>query len=70
MPLGQSFVDRRHDLLVAQYLIGVLHPRFVQILDFLGDQPVAKAALRPPRLNHNSASCVSVGRPPDATARG
>jgi hypothetical protein len=36
MPLGQSFVDRRHDLLVAQYLISVLHPRFVQILDFLG----------------------------------
>jgi len=42
MPLGQGLVDRRHDLLVAQHLIGVLHPLFVQILDFLGNQPVTK----------------------------
>jgi hypothetical protein len=37
---------------VAQHLIGVLHPLFVQILDLLGNQPVAKDALRPPRLDH------------------
>src|SRR5467141_2184369 len=52
MPLGQGLVDRRHDLLVGQHPIGVLHPRFVQILDLLGNQPVTKAALCPPGLNH------------------
>src|SRR5712664_2742552 len=52
MPLGQGLIDRRHDVLVAQHLIGVLHPLFVQILDFLGNQPVTKAALRPPCLDH------------------
>src|SRR5438309_10581329 len=52
MPLGQGLVDRRHDLLVAQHPIGVLHPLFVQILDFLGNQPVTKGALRPPCLDH------------------
>src|SRR5467141_1648232 len=31
---------------------GVLHPLFVQILDFLGNQPVTKGALRPPCLDH------------------
>src|ERR1700730_17333599 len=51
MPLGESLVDRRHDLLVGQHPIGMLHPLFVQILDLLGNQPVTKAALCPPRLN-------------------
>jgi hypothetical protein len=47
MPFGQSLVDRRHDLLVAQHLIGVLHPLFVQILDLLGNRPSALNATRP-----------------------
>src|ERR1700737_2947037 len=52
MPLGQGLVDRRHDLLVPQHPIGVLHPLFEQVLDLLGNQPVTKGALRPPGLNH------------------
>src|SRR3974390_3393086 len=70
MPLGQGLVDGGPDLLVAQYPIGVFHPRFVQILDFVGDQPVAEAALRPLRLNHRSASPVSARRRPAAAAHG
>jgi hypothetical protein len=48
----------------------VFHPVFVEILDFFGNQPVAKAALCPPRLNHGSASRVSVRRPPAAAVHG
>jgi hypothetical protein len=51
MPLGQGLVDRRHDLQVAEQLIGVLHPRFVKVLGLLSDQPVAEAALRTIRPN-------------------
>jgi len=52
VPLGQDLVDGRHDQPVAQDLVGVLHPGFVQILDLFGDQSVAKAALRPAGFNH------------------
>src|SRR5215510_1406827 len=70
MPLGQGLVDCRHDLRVAEQLVGVLHPRLVQIFDFLGDQPVAEAALRTMRLNHALTSCAAARRPPPATAHG
>jgi hypothetical protein len=70
MPLGQGLIDRRHDLRVGEQLVGVLHPRFAQILDFLGDQPVTEAALRTMGLNHASTSGAAAGRPPAATAHG
>jgi hypothetical protein len=68
MPLGQGLVDGRHDFLVRQYLIGVFHPVFVQILHFVGDQTVTKGALRPPRLNHGFSSRVSASSHPAAVA--
>jgi len=70
MPLGQGFVNRRHDLRVGEQLIGVLHPRLVQILDFIGDQPVAEAALCAVGLNHALTLGAAAGRPPAATMRG
>ncbi|MCK1541911.1 hypothetical protein IVB12_07980 [Bradyrhizobium sp. 179] len=48
-------MHRGHDLLVRQHLIGVLHPLFAKITHLLGDQPIAKAELRPPHLNHLAA---------------
>jgi hypothetical protein len=68
MPLGQGLVYRRHDFLVRQYLIGVFHPVFVQILHFVGDQSVTEGALRPPRLNHGSSSRVLASPHPAAVA--
>jgi hypothetical protein len=70
MPLRQSLVNRRHDFVVRQHLIGVSHPVFVQILHFFCDQPIAEGALRPPRLNHGSSLRVSAHRPPDAADHG
>ena len=43
-------------LLIRQNLVGMLHPALAKIADFLGDQPVAKAELRPPHLNHAASS--------------
>jgi hypothetical protein len=63
-------VDRRHYLLVGQHLIGVFHPVFVQILDFVSDRPVTECALRPPCLNHRVSSRVSARRRPAAAAHG
>ena len=70
MPLGQGLVDRRHDLRVAEQLIGVFHPRLMQILHFFGDQPIAEATLRTMRLNHASPSSAAARRRPAAAARG
>jgi hypothetical protein len=54
--LRQSLVDRYNQLLVTQHLVCVLHPMFPQVLDLVGDQPVAKAELRPTHLNHGPCS--------------
>ena len=70
MPPGQGLVNRRHDLRVVERLIGVFHPRFVQVLHFLGDQPVTEAALGTVGLNHASSSCAAVRRHPAAAAHG
>ena len=70
MTLGQGLVDRRHDLRIVEQLIGLFHPRFMKLLDFFGDQPVTKAALRTMRLNHASTPCAAGSRHPAATVRG
>ena len=54
-PLCQRLVHRSHDFLVSKHSIGVVHPLFAKITHFLGDQPIAKAELRPPHLNHLDA---------------
>ncbi|MCK1738442.1 hypothetical protein IVA79_31855 [Bradyrhizobium sp. 138] len=53
-------MHRRHDLLVRQNLIGVLHLLFAKITHSLGDQPITKAELRPPHLNHLAARAPSM----------
>ena len=70
MPLGQGLVDRCHDLRVAEQLVGVFHPRLVQIFHFFGDQSVTKAALRTVRVNHAWSSGAAARRPPAAIAYG
>ena len=70
MPLGQGLVDHRHDFRVAEQLIGMFHPRFVQVFHFLGDQPVAEAALPAMGLNHALSSCPAGWHHPAATVRG
>jgi hypothetical protein len=67
MPQRQGFVYCRHDLLVRQDLIGVVHPLFPQITHFLGDQPIAEVELCPPHFNHVDAS-RAVGAAADAAA--
>jgi hypothetical protein len=66
MPLQQRFVYCRHDLLVRQDLIGVLHPVFPQIAHFIDNQPIAEAELCPPHLIVAPPVC---GAAPDAAAR-
>jgi hypothetical protein len=55
-------------MFIVTLTVWLCHPRFVQIRDFLGDQPVVKAALRPTRLNHRSALRVLARRRPAAAA--
>ena len=54
-PLGERLVNRSHNLLVGKYLVGMAHPVFAKITDFLGNKPIAEAQLCPPHLNHVAA---------------
>ena len=48
----QGLVDCRDDHIILQHHIDVAHPRLLQILDLLSNQPVTEAALQASRLNH------------------
>jgi hypothetical protein len=48
----QRFVNQSDDGLIVEQPIGVVHPPLAQVLHFVGDQPIAEAALGPPPLNH------------------
>jgi hypothetical protein len=52
MPTRQGAVHRRHQMIVRQHPIGVPHPRFAEVGDLCGDQPVAKASLPAAMLDH------------------
>ena len=52
MALCQRLVHCRDNLRVIENAIGPPHPGFVQVANLGRDQPVAKAALRPPRFDH------------------
>jgi hypothetical protein len=52
MPPRQGAVHRRHQMIVRQHPIGVPHPRFAEVGDLCGDQPVAKASLPAAMLDH------------------
>ena len=56
MTLRQGIVHSPHQLLVRQNLIGMRHPVFPQITDFLDDQSVAEAELGTAHLNHDEPS--------------
>jgi hypothetical protein len=58
MPFRQCLVHGRNDRFIRQDRIGVLHPVFAKIAHFVRDQPVAKAELGPPHLNHGRFSRV------------
>jgi hypothetical protein len=70
MPLGQRLVHCCDNLRVTEQLIGVFHPRFMQVLHFFGDQSVTEAALRTVCLNHAWSSCDAAQRRPAATVHG
>jgi hypothetical protein len=59
MSPSQRSVDQTDDGLIVEQPIGVVHPALAQVLHFVGDQPVAEAALRPPYLDHG---CFLRGR--------
>src|SRR5262245_64116657 len=69
MPPRQSFVHGRNNGFVVQHPVGLLHPVFVKIAHFRGDQSVAEAELCPSHLNHAASSPALVRRDPAAADR-
>jgi hypothetical protein len=70
MPFRQRLVHDHDNVLVRQYLIGVLHPVFAKIADLLRDQPVPEAKLPSPHLNHAASSALLTPPAPGAADRG